>query len=183
MKRILALAIFVCVAFSLVACGGSDNTTPTTQENNGGTNQQQEQAGGTMFDHKYVSGETFDGWNFVPDAKNDIFASISNQTYTKFIMMKFEWQNTTDPQKQTEKFIKDYPDMKPTPAEKVTYGENEYWKTVYVNAGYTNIQLITQKGEILETVTIQGTDETDPTVIKTLNTLKFKDVKLEDLGK
>lgn len=181
MKRILVLIMCICVSLSFVACGSSDNSTQPTQEN--GVEQQQEQAGGTMFDHKYVSGETFDGWNFVPDAKNDIFVSISNQTYTKFIMMKFEWQNTTDPQKQTEKFIKDYPDMKPTPAEKVTYGENEYWKTVYVNAGYTNIQLITQKGEILETVTIQGTDETDPTVIKTLNTLKFKAVKLEDLGK
>ncbi|NTU61292.1 MAG: hypothetical protein HGA95_03060 [Caldiserica bacterium] len=183
MKKILVLAMCFCVSLSLIACGNQDSTTLPTQDNGNGTNQQQEQTGGTMFDHKFVSGETFDGWNFVPDAKNEIFASISNPMATKFIMMKFEWQNTTDPQKQTEKFIKDYPDLKPTPAEKVTYGENEYWKTVYVNMGYTNIQLITQKGEILETVTIQGTEETDPTVVKILNTLKFKDVKLEDLGK
>lgn len=183
MKRLLTIAIMVFVAFSLVACGGSDKTTPPSQENNGGTGQQQEQTGGTMFDHKFVSGETFDGWNFVPDPKNEIFASISNPTSSKFIMMKFVWQNTSDPQKQTEKFIKDYPNLNPSPAEKVTYGENEYWKTAYVNAGYKNIQLITMKGEILETVTIQGTEESDPTVIKILNTLKFKDVKLEELGK
>ena len=183
MNKILTFAILVCVASTMVACGGTDKTTPPAQSNNGDVGQQQEQTGGTMFDHKFVSGETFDGWNFVPDAKNEIFASISNPMATKFIMMKFVWQNTTDPQKQTEKFIKDFPDLKPTPAEKVTYGENEYWKTVYVNVGYTNIQLITQKGEILETVTIQGTEETDPTVVKILNTLKFKDVKLEDLGK
>lgn len=183
MKRILTLAIMIFVAFAFVGCGGTEKTNPPAQDNNGSAGQEQGQPTGNAFDHKFVSGETFDGWKFVPDSKNDIFASVSDPTSSKFIMMSFVWQNTTNPQKQTEKFIKDNPSVNATPAEKVTYGENEYWKTTYVNVGYKNIQLITMKGEILETVTIQGTDETDPTVVKILNTLKFKDVKLEELGK
>lgn len=183
MKKIFALVMCICVGLTMVACGTQDNSTPPTQENGNGSTAQSEQSGGTAFDHKFVSGETYDGWKFTPDANNEIFASISNPMSSKFIMMKFEWQNTTNPQQQTEKFVKDNPNLNPTPAEEVTYGENKFWKTAYENAGYKNIQLITQKGEILETVTIQGTDETDPTVIKTLNSLKFKDVKLEELNK
>lgn len=183
MKKIFALVVCICVGLTLVACGTQNNSTPPPQENGNGSAAPSEQSGGTAFDHKFVSGQTFDDWKFTPDANNEIFASISNPMSSKFVMMKFEWQNTTNPQKQTESFIKNYPKLNPTPAQEVVYGENSYWKTAYENIGYKNIQLITQKGEILETVTIQGTDENDPTVIKILNSLKFKDVKLEELNK
>lgn len=180
MKKIIILALCMFVCLAAVACGETKEEPKTNNE----VTQTTESAGGTAFDQKYVSGETFDGWTFNPDPKNDIFASIVSPMANKYIMMKFEWQNTTDPKTQTEKFVKDYAEMKPTPPEEVKYGENNYWKTVYENGGYVNHQLITQKGDILVTVTLQGDGvENDPVVPKILETLKFKDVKLEDLSK
>jgi hypothetical protein len=176
-KKLLTIAILVCVAFSFVACGGSDNATPPAQNNNEGTGSNQDQSSGTTFESKFVNGETFGEWSFKPDEKNETFAWIRHSSNTKFIAFSFVWENTVEPEKYVQDFVDSNKEMNPTKPEKITYGENEYYKISYVNLGYKNVQLVTKKGNLLITVNLQGTGvEEDSDVPKILETLKFKEM-------
>jgi hypothetical protein len=178
-RKVFMLIVAVAICVSFTGCGQSAEPAKT---DGGQTNNAVME--GEKFDHKFVSGTLVKGWTFIPDPKNEIFATISSPMGDKTIMMKFEWQNTTDPKKQTEDFVKSFPELKPTPAEQVKYGNNEFWKTSYENSGYKMVQLHGMTGEILSTLTLTGNGaDTDPDMAQMLSNMTFKDVKLEELNK
>jgi hypothetical protein len=167
-KKMLSLAVVFMMLFVVVGCGGSKTEGGKTDV------KKPAKASGTLFEGAFMSFNHSDDWRVVEDTAKKMInlEKGSALSPTNYILIKAEKDSYRTAEEAVSTFAQTY---NGSPAEKIMYNNNEYFKTSFEYSGLAQTMLVTMVGENKVTITIQGAGhQDDQSITDLLNTIVLK---------
>ncbi|MDD4028498.1 MAG: hypothetical protein PHI40_06070 [Caldisericia bacterium] len=154
MKRIVSICAILAMVFTVIGCSG-ETKEPTS-------NNQDVAIEMNRFDGEFVSLDYSDSWIVSEDATYQM-VNLEKKGSSFYILMKLEKESFKDAETAVSDFAQTYGG---TPAELITYGDNNYYQTSFEYGGFEQTMLVNMKDENKLTITLQGNGHADDESMK-----------------